>query len=773
MSEMNEAETCDELITPKLSEMGWGRQGSRLRRNYTIALGRLLGGERRDKRLFADYVLEYRGKMIGVVEAKPRDDEVTEGLAQAKEYAQRLNVRYTYSSNGRGIYQVDRETGEEGEINVWPSPDELWGMTYTEENPWRNKFGETPFEDKSGTWDIRYYQHIAIDRALEEIAAGQKRLLLTMATGTGKTAVAFQIAWKLFQQRWTLKKDSARQPRILFLTDRNILADQALNALNNFFTFPEGASVRIRPESLRKKGRPPMHASVYFTIFQTLMIGDDDNSEPCYKKYQSDFFDLVIIDECHRGGANDEGSWREIMEYFSPAVHLGLTATPKRKINADTYKYFGEPVYIYSLKEGINDGYLTPYRVRQYATSIDDYLYSPDDDVLTGDVQKDKTYTEHDFNRNIQIREREEYRVGLFMEKVDQTQKTLVFCATQAHALLVRDLINQIKGSRNEDYCVRVTSDEGEIGDQFLRDFQDNEKTIPTILTTSRKLSTGVDARNVRNIVLMRPINTIIEFKQIIGRGTRLYNHKDYFTVHDFVEAYKHFKDPEWDGEPLPPPDPDDNGDNGNGDKPPGPVVPRPPRTKKEMLKIKLADEAVRSLRNISSTSFYGLDGTLMSVADFMQRLFGDIPKFFSNEDKLRELWSRPETRRQLLTELDERGYDIDQLMELMKFTTEKNSDIFDLLAYVAYNRVPKSRRERVDAFPDAALEVYEPKLRGFLNFVLDKYVEKGVEELDSGNLVDLVCTRYTSVTDAEKKLGNISSIKSAFEEFQAQLYRQ
>ncbi len=306
--------------------------------------------------------------------------------------------------------------------------------------------------------------------------------------------------------------------------------------------------VRIAPNEIKKKGKVPRNGSVFFTIFQTFMCGPDDT--PYFGEYPSGFFDLIIIDECHRGGASDESNWRGILEYFEPAVQLGLTATPRRQDNVDTYGYFGEPVYIYSLKDGINDGFLTPFRVKQIATTLDEYVYTSDDQLLEGDVESGKRYVESDFNRIIEIKEREAYRVKLFMDLIEPLEKTLVFCATQVHALAVRDLVNQMKKSTAPNYCARVTAKDGEIGNQHLRDFQDNEKTVPAVLTTSQKLSTGVDARNVRNIVLMRPVNNMIEFKQIIGRGTRLYEGKDYFTVYDFVRAHQHFNDPEWDGEP-------------------------------------------------------------------------------------------------------------------------------------------------------------------------------------------------------------------------------
>ncbi|MFM7440808.1 MAG: DEAD/DEAH box helicase family protein, partial [Snowella sp.] len=404
--------------------------------------------------------------------------------------------------------------------------------------------------------------------------------------------------------------------------------------------------------------------------------------------YPPDFFDLVIIDECHRGGAKDESTWRGILEYFSPAIQLGLTATPKKEINANTYAYFGEPVYIYALKDGINDGYLSPFKVRQIETSLDEYIYDPDDDVIEGSINEGKVYIETDFNRIIEIKERERYRVKLFMEEINENEKTIVFCANQDHALAVRDLINQIKISPDPNYCVRVTANDGKIGETYLEQFQDSEKTIPTILTTSQKLSTGVNARNVRNIVLMRPINSIIEFKQIIGRGTRLFEGKDYFTIYDFVKAYEHFNDSEWDGEPLEPvqrktrrvrESPSEykistNNDDKNieSDRP-------------EKIKIKLADGKEREIIHTIKTRFWSPEGKPLSAVEFVERLFGDIPQLFKNEDELRTLWSRPDTRKALLEGLAEKGYGDEQLTEISRLVEAEKSELYDVLAYLAY----------------------------------------------------------------------------------------
>ncbi|WP_397378697.1 EcoAI/FtnUII family type I restriction enzme subunit R [Pseudomonas sp.] len=620
---MNEAETRAEHIDPALRNAGWGVvEGSRIHREFQITQGRIQGAGKRGKADIADYVLVYRNTKLAVVEAKAWDKPCTEGVAQAKGYAQKLAIRFTYATNGQAIYAIDMQTGAEGDVVKYPTPEELWDLTFSAQNEWRDRFAAVPFEDKGGTWGARYYQDIAINRVLEAIAADKPRILLTLATGTGKTFIAFQLAWKLFKSRWNLKRDAQRQPRILFLADRNILADQAFNS---FSAFPEDALVRIDPDEIRKKGKVPKNGSIFFTIFQTFMSGPDGT--PYFGEYPADFFDFIIIDECHRGGANDEGNWRGILDYFAPAVQLGLTATPKRKDNVDTYAYFGEPVYVYSLKEGINDGYLTPFKVRQIATTLDEYVHVPGDGVVVkGEVEPNRRYLEADFNRIIKIPEREAYRVKLFMDLINQNEKSIVFCATQVHALEVRDLINQMKASSEPDYCVRVTADDGARGEQALRDFQDNEKSIPTILTTSQKLSTGVDARNVRNIVLMRPVTNMIEFKQIIGRGTRLFDGKDYFTIYDFVKAHHLFSDAEWDGEPEEPATTTTYGtgeDTGAYTPDPEPKAKPEAEPRPQVIEVRLSNGSVRRIKSMMATLYLSADGRPMSAAQFLEGLFG------------------------------------------------------------------------------------------------------------------------------------------------------
>ena len=777
---MNEAETRAELIDPALKAAGWGSVEKSRTRRELIVPGRLIGGDRRAPAKWADYVLEYKGEKLGVIEAKKRDDPDTQGVGQAKEYADKLQIRYAYATNGKGIYQIDMRTGQEGYISAYPTPDELWAATFTTDNEWRDRFAAVPFESRSGTWEARYYQHIAIQRVLEAIAQNQTRILLTMATGTGKTFVAFQLAWKLFQSRWNLSYQPNRRPRILFLADRNILANQAFN---DFSAFPEDALIRIDPEAIRKKGRALKNGSVFFTIFQTFMSGRDaaGNLSPNFGDYPPDFFDFIIIDECHRGGAKDESNWRGILDYFAPAVQLGLTATPKRQHNADTYDYFGEPVYSYALKTGINDGYLTPFKVHQIESDIDEYTYRPSDDILEGEPDEAKTYTEADFNRLIEIKGREKFRVQTFMEAIDQRQKTLVFCATQDHALLVRDLINQMKISADPNYCVRVTANDGSLGEQQLKTFQDNEKTIPTILTTSQKLSTGVNARNVRNIVLMRPINSMIEFKQIIGRGTRLFDGKNYFTIYDFVKAYEHFNDREWDGEPIAP-EPISPRDvwggvrggvrekEGDYNIEPSEQTPQDSRPRQK-IKIKLADGTERAIAHQTKTTFWSPDGKPISATEFVERLFGDIPDLFRNEAELRLLWRRPDTRKKLLEGLAEKGYAAAELNEISRLINADKSDLYDVLAFIAYADTPITRQARVTAQKPSILSRYPDKQQAFLTFVLEQYVKEGVGELDIAKLPQLLELRYRALKDAVKELGHVSTINQVFVDFQQYLY--
>lgn len=801
---MDETSTRRKKIDPKLYEVGWEQvpESEILteQRAYEIAPGRVQKLKSRHPKK-VDYLLVYKGQKLAVIEAKSDEKDVSEGVAQAKEYAQRLQIRYTYSTNGDKIWAIDMGVEDadgncigyhEGEVDKFPSPQELWNWYFPIQNEWRDKFRTLPF-NRDGGRSVRYYQENAVNNVLDAVANQQKRILLTMATGTGKTYTAFQICWKLFQTKWNLSGDGKRQPRILFIADRNILADQAKN---DFSIFPEDAMARITAEEMRikYKGTVPQSRSLYFTIFQTFM-GEDGGVE-YYKQLPKEFFDFIIIDECHRGGANDESEWRRLMEYFEPAYQLGMTATPQRRVNANTYKYFGEPVYTYSLKQGIEDGFLTPFRVEISDSNIDDYTFQQGDTVVSGELDKEKTYTETDFyNGKIEIRERDIHRVQEFLSKIEPDEKTIVFCATQKHAEIIRDIINQNSKKPHPFYCVRVTADDGDKGEEQLREFQDNEKRLPTILTTSRKLSTGVDARNVRNIVLLRPVNNMVEFKQIIGRGTRLFSDKFYFTIFDFVGAYKNFNDASWDGEPVCPV-------CGNWpctcgkEKPqtsphePCPVCGEwpcvcPPKpcpicgnlpctceggSKRKTVEVILSKERTLSLTT-NWTEKFQFDDRLIDINEFIQILFGRLPKFFNSDEDLRSQWQNPETRFALLRQLENEGFAEEKLQMVRRVLNLEKCDLLDVLEYLAYNTTPIERQKRVDLVNKYYQKANKAQ-QDFADYLLQQYVINGALEMSMDNLPKFIKLKYGSPADAKRELGmDIAEIKNQYIELQKQLY--
>ncbi len=766
-AEREEADTRAELIDPQLEAAGWGVvKGSRIFREYPIKAGYIKPGGIRESTLKADYVLIYKNRILAAIEAKSEKKEVTSGVAQAKEYAELLDLKTTYAANGKEIYQMCFQTGKEENIIGFPSPEELWKKTFSERNEWASYFDEVPLDNISGKREIRYYQDIAVNRVMEAIAENNNRILLTMATGTGKTYMASQISWKLFQSRWNLKKDRKRRPRILFLVDRKILAD---DALLGFGSFPDNSLKRIETKEIKKHGVVPKNAGVFFTLFQTFSSGPE--KEPYFGQYPNDFFDFIIVDECHRGGANDEGRWREILEYFNPAVQLGLTATPKRDVNADTYSYFGEPVYNYSLNQGIQDGFLTPFKITNITTELDQYEYDSEDTIIDGEAEEGEVFEEKDFEKTIELEERNELRVELLLSNIQPNDKTLVFCKNIDHAGKIRDLINQKSNSTDPHYCVRVTSEDAEIGDRHLKRFQDNEQTIPTVITTSQKLSTGVDAKNIRNIALMRPVNSMIEFKQIIGRGTRVFDGKWFFTIIDFVGAYEKFNDDEWDGEPIPP-------------EPGEPHIPRPPEEPipdpdpdpdpepKGKVKIKLRDGKIREIGFQVSAKFI-VDGKLVGVEDFIRKVFNILhtPEIFESEEKLRNMWSNPITRNELIDTLDQAGCSKDYLEKLQEIINAKECDLFDVLEYIGYSKKLISRVERVRNAKDNIYTFLDAQQREFIDFVLQNYIRDGVDELDEAKLGDIIKLKYKSTKEARDEIGDLNNLRDIFIDFQKYLY--
>ena len=766
-----------------------------------VCPGRLLGSGLRAKPKNCDYVLVYRGRKLATVEAKAATKGYTEGRTQTLDYAERLGTRFAYSTNGLQWREYDRLEQTEREIapgNV-PTPDQLWARTFPEErvesaeSVWRRRFGAVPFASDGGKWQPRYYQHRAITAVTDAVAAGETRILLTLATGTGKTGVAYQVAWKLSEARWTLNRAEdpdapARRPRILFLADRNILADQAYNS---FGGFSDTARIRVTPRLIAKRsGEVPTHASVYFSIFQTLLSGgaeadvegEDDvvvmsSPDSRYLQYDPDFFDLIVIDECHRAGARDETPWRDILNYFQPAVQLGLTATPRRDENADSYEYFGDPVYSYALKDGIEDGFLTPFKVQRMSSTIEEFVFRPSagHTLVAGEAEDGQVFTHAQQGRSVILPEVEHATVRELLSRIRPMDKTLVFCHTQEHAARVRDLINEMSEVRDHDYCVRVTADDGEMGEAALRRFQDTEKTLPVILTTSRKLSTGVDARDVRNIVLMRPITSMIEFKQIVGRGTRVHDGKDYFTIYDFVRAYEHFNDPAWDGEPEAPAVPDRPGttdggeDEGDDDPalPPDPDAPQPERTI-----ITLAPGEAREIAFTSKTDYW-LDGRPVSAEAFLKALFGEIGDLVTDEAELRRRWGDPDMRAALLDQLEDKGFAADTLAEMAHVVNAGDSDLFDVLAFVKFSLEPQTRAARAARVRADTLSALPAEMRDFLRDVLEAYEANGVKELAKTNLTHLLHVRYHDTQQAVRALGPAPQILRQFANMQSALYAE
>lgn len=771
---MNESDTRLHKIDPALKASGWGSGDSLIKTEFKISNGRISATVKPMPKK-ADYILIHKGVKLAVIEAKSDEVGYAEGVMQAKEYAKKLCIRFTYATDGDNIYAIDMSTGEEELIDNFPTPDELWNMTYGDVDEWRDKFNAQPLYLTEGR-NPRYYQEIAINKTLEAIAKGKNRVLLTLATGTGKTFIAFQISYKLFETKWNVKKTGNR-PRILFLTDRNILANQGFSG---FFGFKQDALVRIDPKSIRKDGKVPTNGSVFFTIFQTFLTknGEDVN----YGQYNKDFFDLIIIDECHRGGAKDESNWRKILEYFSDAVQLGLTATPRCDVNADTYAYFGEPVYRYSLRDGIEDGFLTPFRHCKMQSNIDDYIYNPEDEIISGEVEEGRVYTEQDFyNGNIIIKDRDRARVKEFMKYVGLNEKAIVFCSTQNHAAAIRDMINQEAknlGNTNPYFCVRVTANDGTQGEQYLKEFQDNEKMIPTILTTSQKLSTGVDALNVRDIVLLRPINSMVEFKQIIGRGTRLYEGKNYFTIYDFVKAYEKFNDKNWDGEPVCLKcgnnpctcESKTHSYNKKNEDTNSSLVEEPEFEYKKPLEIRLSDGSRRNIQHIKTDMFWGADGKPVSTEEFIKSLFGKLPEFFKDSSDLHKQWSHPDTRKALLDKLEEVGFGKDNLIKLRTLINADDSDLLDVLEFIEYNKIPIARKERAEK-AEAFKKTLNEKQSAFVDYIVQLYVMSGIDELETSKLPDLLKLKFGSVPEGISALGGPAEARNTFFGFQERLY--
>lgn len=596
--------------------------------------------------------------------------------------------------------------------------------------------------------------------------------LPSLATGTGKTTIAFALCYRLLEARWN-KENKDQKPKILFLCDRVSLRDQALGEFNAV----ETDCKVISAEEIRKNdGKIITNANVFFGIYQSLAANskDQENTQEeqeskFYLQYPKDFFDLIIIDECHRGGANEEGNWACVLEHFSSATHLGLTATPKKSDNVDTYRYFGESAYEYSLKEGIEDGFLTPYKVKRITTTLSEgYVYNPDD-LIEGELEKG-FYKMSEFERNIHLPQYNDFLAKEILKLIDPMDKTIIFCANQAHASDIKRAIDKFKSVKRDDYCVRVTSDEGKIGLEYLKQFQDNDKSYPVILTSSKMLTTGVDARNVRNIVLLANIGSIIEFKQIIGRGTRVYEGKDFFTIIDFVGATKLFYDPKWDGEQVKDEDKEDKSEIwGKQNKKESDKTKETESKKAITVHLKGTKLKVLDI----NTSYLGSNGKPLSTKEFLEFLIGKLAEYYDDEVKLREIWSKQETRLNFLKTLEKDGVDENALKDLGEIFDKKDCDIYDVLAHLSFNAEIKTRQERVLQVEKSEFlkRFQKEKALKFIEFLLGRYQQYGIKDFDRSLAPLIELSSLGNVKEIVSEFGGVENLKQSVDDLQREIY--
>jgi type I restriction enzyme R subunit len=784
----NEADTCRKFVTPRLVEAGWETPPHSITEQRYFTDGRITvtqGKGNRGDRKRADYILRYQQYPLAVVEAKEYAAPASTGLQQAKDYAEILGFKFAYATNGQEIIEFDYITGQQRTLTRFPSPQELWARLSAAQRfnqkvaqhilePLYNEQGKVP----------RYYQEIAINRAVQTIAQGTRRLLLTLATGTGKTFVAFQICWKLWNSRWN-RTGEHRRPRILFLADRNVLIDDPKDK-----TFTPFADARFKIEGGEiSKGR-----EMYFALYQSLAASEGRPGR--YTEFPRDFFDLIVVDECHRGSARDDSSWREILEYFKPAYQLGLTATPLREDNRDTYQYFGNPIYQYSLKQGIEDGFLAPYTVYRIVTDLDATGWRPTAGQLDryGRAIPDQEYTTQDFERVVALRERTgaiaNHLTSFLKKSGNPFAKTVVFCVDQEHALEMRDAIAQANRDllqQYPDYVCRVTSDEKEIGAGHLDTFKDVETLIPAILTTSKLLTTGVDMPTVKNVVIARVVNSMTEFKQIIGRGTRVRDDygKLFFNILDYTgSATKLFADPEFDGDPVatipvaidaggeeinPPTDPPMDGAAGEGTKPYPPPTPNLGDLILERRKLYVDNVPASVITEV----VYDLDASgRRTVVKFTDLTGEQVRTLYPNSLAMRMVWADPEKRADFIKRLAENNIDLERLAQVLN---QPDVDAFDLLCSVAFQAPVKSRRERaqrVELEETAFFAIYTGPAREILQALLAKYAQHGVTQFELKEVLKLPeFARYGNVSEIARHFGGAEKLKKAVNQLQTLLY--
>lgn len=762
----SEDDTRVKLIDAKLYASSWSEEN--IIRNYYFTDGRKLIGNKRAERKFADYLLKFQNNNLAIIEAKKQNKDALDGLSQGIEYAKTLNVPFIYSTNGDKIYEYDLRVSRGEYIENFPSPNELFQRVYGNLKEWQYKL-LTQRELYIPQKTLRYYQKIAVDKVIEALINGKDRILLTLATGTGKTTIAFALCYRLLEARWN-KENKDQKPKILFLCDRVSLRDQALGEFNAV----ESDCKVISAEEIRKNdGKIITNANVFFGIYQSLAANskDQENTQEeqeskFYLQYPKDFFDLIIIDECHRGGANEEGNWACVLEHFSSATHLGLTATPKKSDNVDTYRYFGESAYEYSLKEGIEDGFLTPYKVKRITTTLSEgYVYNPDD-LIEGELEKG-FYKMSEFERNIHLPQYNDFLAKEILKLIDPMDKTIIFCANQAHASDIKRAINKFKSVKRDDYCVRVTSDEGKIGLDYLKLFQDNDKSYPVILTSSKMLTTGVDAKNVRNIVLLANIGSMVEFKQIIGRGTRVYEGKDFFTILDFVGATKLFYDPKWDGEKI-----EELKEQDEKEKITKEHIKQTKEESKEKKSVTIHLKGTKLKVLDITTTYVGAQGKPLSTKEFLEFLIGKFGEYYDDEAKLREIWSDQKNRERFLKALANDGVDEDALKDLREIF-QKDCDIYDVLAHLSFNAEIKTRQERVLQVENGEFlkRFQKEKAIKFIEFLLNRYQEYGIKDFDDGLKPLIELSSLGNARELASEFGSLENLKQSFDDLQREIY--
>jgi type I restriction enzyme R subunit len=786
----NEADTCRKYVLPKLMAAGWDDEPHRINEQVAFTDGRIvLAGAKvsRRPRKRADYLLRYtRDYLIAVVEAKANYLSAGDGLQQAKEYAEFLGIQFAYATNGSEIIEFDYCTGQERLLTQFPSPDELWQRLQQSQAITPDSFQRilSPYYHHSGK-SPRYYQEIAINRVVKAIIQGRKRVLLTMATGTGKTVVAFQICWKLWSARWNTTGEH-RRPKILYLADRNILVDDPKDKI-----FAPFGDARWKIEH----GEANKSRDMYFALYQSL--AEDEGRSGLCKEYRPDFFDLIIVDECHRGSARDDSTWREILKYFAPAFQLGMTATPLREENRDTYLYFGNPVYQYSLRQGIDDGFLAPYRVHRIITDYDAAGWRPSKGELDryGREIPDEEYQTRDFERSVALKARTAAiarHLTDFMTRNDRFAKTIVYCVDQEHADEMRRALtnlNQDLVSRYPDFVCRVTSNEGDIGRGHLGRFQELETETPVILTTSQMLTTGVDAPTCKNLVLARVVGTMAEFKQIIGRGTRVRDDygKLWFNIIDYTgSATRLFADPDFDGDPaliI------EETIDASGATCETTIIEEPPMVEDGGIEDDygpagvVIDDGVPERRKyyydgghveIAAHLVYELDpdGKQLRVVKYIDYAADKVRTLFTGAIRMREQWAIPKERAEVIRQLEERGISFNELIDTLG---QPDADPFDLLCHLAFNAPLRTRRERAERLKNDRQDFfdrYSPEAQSILDELLEKYARHGTAQFVVPDILKVPpISERGNVIEIANYFGGAEKLREAVNELQTLLY--